>query len=49
MEEGSGGGDEVGAPLAAAPRMASATGVLQGKLHSALLPFFLLCAEELGW
>jgi hypothetical protein len=46
MKEGSGGGDEAGVPYAAAPKMASATGVLQGELHSVLLPFFFLCAEE---
>jgi hypothetical protein len=49
MEEGSGGRDEAGAPYVAAPRMASTTGVLQGKRHSTLLAFFLLCAEELRW
>jgi hypothetical protein len=49
MEEGSGGGDEAGAPYTAAPRTTSATGVLQGELRSTLLPFFFLYAEELGW
>jgi hypothetical protein len=48
MEEGSGGGDEAAAPYATTPRTTSTTGVLQGKLHSTLLPFFLLCVEELG-
>jgi hypothetical protein len=49
MEEGSGGGDEAGAPYTAAPRTTSAAGVLQGELRSTLLAFFFLYAEELGW
>jgi hypothetical protein len=49
MGEGSGGGDEASAPLAAAPRTTFAACMLQRELRSALLPFFLLYATELGW
>jgi hypothetical protein len=45
----SGGGDEVSSPKAVMARTAPAAGLLQRELHSALLPCFLFCAEELGW
>jgi hypothetical protein len=46
-DKSSGDGDEAGLPYAVVPRMAHASCLLQGELHSALLPYFLFCAEEL--
>jgi hypothetical protein len=44
MGEDNGGGDKANAPLAATPRAVIVVGLLQGKLCSTLLPFFLFCA-----